>query len=175
MSPVSESSAERLLHDLVAIPSPSRDEAEAAAFLTAWMRGHGYDDAFVDEAGNAVGVIGSGARQIVLLGHIDTFAGFPPVRLDGRQLYGRGAVDAKGPLCAFAAAAAKANLAADIQVIVIGAVEEEAATSRGARFALTQYQPCLLRHWRAFAMGSHHLGLQGAAPARLALGRRPRP
>lgn len=141
MSHVSNSSAEQLLHDLVAIPSPSCDEAEAAACLTAWMRRHGYDDAFIDEAGNAVGVIGAGERQIVLLGHIDTFAGFPPAHLKGRQLYGRGAVDAKGPLCAFAAAAAKAKLAADVQVIVIGAVEEEAATSRGARYALTQYQP----------------------------------
>ena len=133
--------AEKLLHDLVAIPSPSTEEAEAAAFLTAWMRRHNYDDAYVDEVGNAVGVIGSGSRQIVLLGHIDTFTGFPPVRLEGRTLTGRGSVDAKGPLCAFAAAAARADLAEDVQVIVIGAVEEEAATSRGARHALTQYQP----------------------------------
>ncbi|MCY3866276.1 MAG: [LysW]-lysine hydrolase [Chloroflexi bacterium] len=141
MSHVSDSGAEQLLHDLVAIPSPSCHEAVAAACLTAWMRRHGYDNAFIDEAGNAVGVIGAGERHIVLLGHIDTFAGFPSVHLKVRQLYGRGAVDAKGPLCAFAAAAAKANLAADVQVIVVGAVEEEAATSRGARYALTQYQP----------------------------------
>lgn len=141
MSMVSDSSAEKLLHDLVAIPSPSCHEGEASALLTAWMRRQGYDDAFIDEAGNAVGVIGTGRRQIVLLGHIDTFAGFPPVRLMGRTLYGRGSVDAKGPLCAFAAAASRANLAADRQVIVIGAVEEEAATSRGAHFALTRYEP----------------------------------
>ena len=141
MSLASDSCAERLLHDLVAIPSPSFHEAEAAAFLSAWMRRSGYDEAFIDGAGNAVGIIGSGSRQIVLLGHIDTFAGFPPVKLAGRTLYGRGAVDAKGPLCAFAVAAARARLDDDIQVVVIGAVEEEAATSRGARYALSQYQP----------------------------------
>ena len=141
MSTVSDSSAEKLLRDLVNIPSPSCHEGEASAFLTAWMRRQGYDDAYIDEAGNAVGVIGTGGRQIVLLGHIDTFAGFPPVRQMGRKLYGRGAVDAKGPLCTFAAAASRANLAADTQVIVIGAVEEEAATSRGAHYALTQYEP----------------------------------
>ncbi len=141
MTSVSDSSAEQLLHDLVAIPSPSCHEGEAAAFLTAWMRRNGCDDAFVDEVGNAVGVIGTGSRQIVLLGHIDTFAGFPLVRLDGRALYGRGAVDAKGPLCTFAVAACGADLADDVQVIVIGAVEEEAATSRGAHYALSQYQP----------------------------------
>ena len=141
MRTIADSSAEKLLHDLVAIPSPSRQESEAAAFLTGWMRRYGYDDAFVDDAGNAVGVIGTGARQLVLLGHIDTFGGFPPVRLDGRRLYGRGSVDAKGPLCAFAVAAARARPAAELQIIVIGAVEEEAATSRGAHFALSQYQP----------------------------------
>ena len=141
MTRVSDAGAERLLHDLVAIASPSCQEAEAARFLTAWMRDNGYDEAFVDEAGNAVGRIGSGARQIVLLGHIDTFAGFPPVRQEGRLLYGRGAVDAKGPLCTFAVAASRANLADDASVIVLGAVEEEAATSRGAHFALSQYQP----------------------------------
>ena len=141
MPKLTDSGAEQLLQDLVAIPSPSRREGEAAAFLTAWMGRHGYDDAFIDEAGNAVGLMGAGARQIVLLGHIDTFAGFPPVRLDGRTLHGRGAVDAKGPLCTFAAAACRADLADDVRVIVIGAVEEEAATSRGARHALSQYQP----------------------------------
>ena len=50
------------------------------------MRRHGYDDAFIDEAGNAVGIIGTGsAPDCHLLGHIDTFAGFPPVRLDGKN------------------------------------------------------------------------------------------
>ena len=141
MSLASDRSAEELLRELVAIPSPSCREAEAADFLTSWMATNAYDESFVDGAGNAVGVMGSGARQIVLLGHIDTFAGFPPVRLEGRLLYGRGAVDAKGPLCAFAVAASRAKLPDDFQVIVIGAVEEEAATSRGAHYALSQYQP----------------------------------
>lgn len=141
MTALSDSCAERLLHDLVAIPSPSCHEAEAAALLAHWMRDSGYDDAFVDEAGNAVGIAGQGSRELVLLGHIDTFAGFPQVRCDGRNLYGRGAVDAKGPLCTFAVAAQRAKLAENVRVVVIGAVEEEAATSRGARHALTRYQP----------------------------------
>ena len=89
-------SAEKLLHDLVSIASPSCHEAEASAFLVEWMRANDYHNAYVDEAGNAVGVIGSGSREIVLLGHIDTFAGFPPVRRDGRFLYGRGAGGCQG-------------------------------------------------------------------------------
>ncbi len=141
MSPVSDHCAEALLRDLVAIPSPSREEGPAAAFLVDWMRANGYGQTFVDAAGNAVGVCGDGEREIMLLGHIDTFAGFPPLRLEGRRLYGRGAVDAKGPLCAFAVAAQRATLRNGVKVIVIGAVEEEAATSRGARYAATQHQP----------------------------------
>ncbi|MDQ7034446.1 MAG: M20/M25/M40 family metallo-hydrolase, partial [Anaerolineae bacterium] len=109
--------------------------------LTQWMLEYGYDTAFIDAAGNAVGIIGKGSRDIVLLGHIDTFGGNPPVRREERYLYGRGSVDAKGSLAAFAVGALRANLADDVRLIVIGAVEEEARSSKGARFAATQYQP----------------------------------
>ena len=158
MSAITDASAEILLRDLVGIASPSCHEAEASAFLVEWMRAHDYDSACVDEAGNAVGIIGGGPREIALLGHIDTFAGFPPVRRDGRLLYGRGAVDAKGPLCTFAAAARQAALPDDMRVVVIGAVEEEAATSRGARHALTCFQPdyCVIgepSHWDRITLG----------------------
>jgi hypothetical protein len=37
-------------------------------WLVARMKSLGYDDAFVDEAGNAVGVMGKGTKQVVLLG-----------------------------------------------------------------------------------------------------------
>jgi LysW-gamma-L-lysine carboxypeptidase len=140
--------AEALLHALVAVPSPSHHEAAAARLLVDWMAAQGYDEAFVDAAGNAVGIRGSrsAARTIVLLGHLDTFDGDLPVRIDGRVLYGRGAVDAKGPLAAFAVAGARAALPIDLRLVVIGAVEEEARSSRGARFAATQYRPdlCLI-------------------------------
>lgn len=150
--------AEQLIHDLVATESPSTQEAPASALLVEWMSQHGYDEAFVDEAGNAVGIIGNGSRDIVLLGHIDTFAGNPPVKIEGRLLYGRGSVDAKGSLCTFAVAAARANLPDDVRLIVIGAVEEEAASSKGARFAATQYQPemCVIgepSNWDRITLG----------------------
>ncbi len=154
----SNAAAEALLYDLVAIPSPSGGESAAAEFLVNWMKAQAYDEAFVDEAGSAVGIVGRGDREIVLLGHIDTFAGFPQVHIDGRRLYGRGSVDAKGPLCTFAAAARRAQLSADVRVIVIGAVEEEAATSKGARHAAGRYRPdyCVIgepSHWDRITLG----------------------
>ena len=134
-TPPTSSDAVDLLQTLVAIPSPSGQEAEASGQLVAWMANHGFD-ACVDQVGNAVGRRGQGPRQIVLLSHIDTFPGTLPVHRQGDWLYGRGTVDAKGSLCAFAAAAALAEMLPEWQVIVVGAVEEEAASSRGARHLL---------------------------------------
>ena len=138
---LTDDACESLLRDLVSVPSPSHDERAAVEYLVEWMAQHGYDEAYVDEAGNAVGVMGAGPREIVLLGHIDTFAGNPTVRQEGRLLYGRGTVDAKGPLCTFAVAAASASLPDDVRLIVVGAVEEEAASSKGARHIAASLSP----------------------------------
>ncbi|MBE7472334.1 MAG: M20/M25/M40 family metallo-hydrolase [Anaerolineales bacterium] len=132
-----ETEAINLLTRLVSIPSPSEQEAAASAYLVEWMRAHGLT-AHVDKAGSAVGVKGDGPQEILLLGHIDTFPGETPVRREGDLLYGRGAVDAKGPLCTFAAAAAQTEVPPGWRITVVGAVEEECATSKGARFVLAQ-------------------------------------
>ena len=158
MSTVSNAAAEQLLYDLVAIPSPSCQESSAVDQLVGWMREQGYDESFVDAAGNAVGIIGAGKLEIVLLGHIDTVGGFPQVYINGRTLFGRGAVDAKGPLCAFATSAARANISDEIRIVVIGCVEEEAATSKGALHALNCYRPdyCVIgepSHWDRITLG----------------------
>jgi LysW-gamma-L-lysine carboxypeptidase len=125
---------------LVGEYSPSGNEGGAVCFLVERMQTLGYDRAFRDEAGNAVGVIGNGPRQIVLLGHIDTVPGEILVRVEDGILYGRGAVDAKGPLACFTDAAAACGAAEGWQLVVIGAVEEE-RDSKGAYFVVNQYQP----------------------------------
>jgi [amino group carrier protein]-lysine/ornithine hydrolase len=120
--------------------SPSGSERAAAEWLAGRMASLGYEQSFVDEAGNAVGVMGAGSRQIVLLGHIDTVPGEIPVRVEEGSLYGRGAVDAKGPLACFVDAAARAGPRAGWQWVVIGAVDEE-QDSRGARYVSPRYHP----------------------------------
>ncbi len=124
-----------LLTQLISIPSPSGEEARAAAFLVDWLNRHGLE-AGIDAAGNAVGVKGDGPRELLLLGHIDTFPGEVPVRRQGDRLYGRGAVDAKGPLATFAVATARVDVPAGWRLTVVGAVEEESASSKGARHIL---------------------------------------
>ena len=132
--------AEQLLQDLVAIPGVTGEEGPAVRHLVEWMAANGYEEAFADDIGNAVGIVGSGDRDLVLLGHIDTFPGELPVRRQGRLLYGRGTVDARGPLCAFAVAGARARRPAGLRLVVVGAVEEE-GSSCGARHLLERYRP----------------------------------
>ncbi|MDX1616639.1 MAG: M20/M25/M40 family metallo-hydrolase, partial [Candidatus Promineifilaceae bacterium] len=124
--------AVRLLEQIVAIPSPSGEEEAVARRLVSCMSDLGLK-ACVDGAGNAVGrrvfpaEDGVVRQTVVLLGHMDTVPGEIPVRIEQGVLYGRGTVDAKGPLAAFVMAAAQARLAPGTQLVVIGAVEEEAA------------------------------------------------
>ena len=125
---------------LVSQYSPSGRERAAVEWLVARMKSLGYDNAFVDEAGNAVGVMGKGPKQAVLLGHIDTVPGEIKVEQIGNLLYGRGSVDAKGPLACFVDAVAQVGVKEGWQFVVIGAVEEE-RDSEGARFVAEQYQP----------------------------------
>ncbi len=141
--PVSAERAIALIFELVSISSVSRQEEAAVEFFTNALRQLGFSSS-IDEAGNAIGIRGDmspDAKEIVLLGHIDTVPGNIPVRVEDCILHGRGSVDAKGPLAAFACAGAQAALPPGIRLVVIGAVEEEASTSKGARFASTQYRP----------------------------------
>jgi LysW-gamma-L-lysine carboxypeptidase len=125
---------------LVSQYGPSGQEAGAVEWLVKRMQALGYDEAQVDETGNAVGVIGRGPRQIVLLGHIDTVPGEIKVEQVGNLLYGRGSVDAKGPLAAFTEAVAQTGAIDGWQFVVIGAIDEE-RDSIGARGVAPRYKP----------------------------------
>jgi len=125
---------------LVSQYSPSGQEHVAVEWLVERMKTLGYQDAFVDKAGNAVGIIGNGPKQVILLGHIDTVSGEIKVEQDDVLLYGRGSVDAKGPLACFTDTVAQVGAVDGWQFVVIGAVEEE-RDSQGARFVVDQYKP----------------------------------
>lgn len=136
---------------MLEIYSPSEQERAVAEYLVQQMREFGFREAYVDEAGNAVGEIGASEveaeKTVVLLGHIDTVEGFIPVRIaeDGDTIYGRGAADAKGPFGSFVLGAASLigndEVLAKKRIVVVGAVEEEAASSKGARYAQHLYKP----------------------------------
>jgi LysW-gamma-L-lysine carboxypeptidase len=111
-----------------------------------------------DAAGSAVGRVGSGERHVVLLGHIDTVPGHIPVRIEDGVLWGRGAVDAKGPLATFVAAASAAADRLSATITVVGAVGEEVIGSPGANEVATWPAPdfCVIGEpsgWDAVCLG----------------------
>lgn len=143
-SAVSEETARQLLYDLVAIPSPTGHEQECAERLAAFFDERGRE-VWIDEVGN---VRAPADDSVLLTSHVDTVPGDVPVRVEGSsgnediakdninvsvngdeaaKLWGRGSVDAKGPLAAMAVAAVETG------VSFVGVVGEE-TDSRGARF-----------------------------------------
>ncbi|AFZ72821.1 [LysW]-lysine hydrolase [Natronobacterium gregoryi] len=139
MDDVSLEDARSLLIDLVSIPSPTGEETEAAKRLVEFFAAHGRE-AWIDEIGN---VRAPADDAVLLTSHVDTVPGEIPVDVqpadtedveaevadeEGEDvLWGRGSVDATGPLAAMAAAAVRTG------VSFVGVVGEE-IDSKGARY-----------------------------------------
>jgi LysW-gamma-L-lysine carboxypeptidase len=95
-----------------------------------------------------------------------------PVRIDRDVVWGRGAVDAKGPFCAAVAAAARlpASVRDALTLTLVGAVEEEAPSSKGARHALTAYpKPDMVIIGEPSGWDAITLGYKGRLVVRLSL------
>ena len=127
-----------LLNRAVGVPSVSGDEHELARCLLDWCAEQGID-AEIDEVGNLVATRGSGPRRLLLLGHLDTVPYRWPAEWQDGELSGRGSVDAKGCLANFLEVLAAADLPEDGQLRVVGAVEEEISSSKGAFHARDHY------------------------------------
>ncbi|OZC03979.1 M20/M25/M40 family metallo-hydrolase [Rubricoccus marinus] len=103
----------RLHHDLVAIPSISRDEGDAADFVEAFAREHGAASGVCVERSehNVWFTLGDGDDVLILASHLDVvppsdghpFDPFTPT-VRGGNVYARGAVDAKASGAAMLAA-----------------------------------------------------------------------
>ncbi len=126
-----------LLKKMLEIYSPSGQEATLAHLLRDEMTRRGFQT-HIDSVGNVIGQIGHGSINVYLVGHMDTVSGQIPVRIESGKLYGRGAVDAKGPLAAFIEAASAFN--EKLSLTVIGCVGEE-ADSVGAHFLISPENP----------------------------------
>jgi [amino group carrier protein]-lysine/ornithine hydrolase len=164
--PATESGIE-LLEEMLSIPSPSTQERELGQWLVSRLRAMGFA-ARRDEAGNVVAFWGSGPREVLLLGHMDTVPGFIPVRREGNRLFGRGAVDAKGPLAAAITAVARQPAGAACRFTIIGAVEEE-GSSRGARHLVNRRPPDQLVILEPSGWDAVTLGYKGSLKLRYRL------
>jgi len=95
---------------LIRIPSPSTQEKAVAELLVEELRHVGFNDIRVDRIGNVVGHAGDGDGPALLYNaHMDTVETIDRSiwsrdpyggEIEGGILYGRGAVDMKGPLAA---------------------------------------------------------------------------
>lgn len=119
-----------LLKTMVEIYSPSGEEAELVDFLQPEMTSLGFRTSR-DQVGNLVGRIGEGGTEVLLLGHLDTVEGMVPVGEENGNLQGRGTVDAKSALANFIGTSSQFAGSSDLEIIVIGVVEEE-TSSKGA-------------------------------------------
>lgn len=131
--------AETLLREMVEIPSTSGNEQDLASYLTHASRHLGFRS-YIDDAGNMIAQRGpTTAPMILLAGHMDTVPGMTGIRQEGPLLYGRGTVDAKGPLTTMLYAAAQADIG-DAQIVVAGTVQEE-TTGCGAAYLARTHKP----------------------------------
>lgn len=138
---MNDSEAIDLLERMVRIPSVSYEEAALVRWLAEHLPEHGFETR-IDMAGNIVASIGDGPELGVLLGHVDTVPGNMPVRREGGRLYGRGSVDAKGPLATFIAALSRIDARTlPGRLTIVGCVEEEVASSKGAFHAVQEHRP----------------------------------
>jgi LysW-gamma-L-lysine carboxypeptidase len=128
-----------LLVGLLEQESPSGDESQAVDYLVQAMSHRGFRSR-VDGAGNAVGILGNGPREILLLGHTDTLPGPIAVRREGERLFGRGVVAGKGSLAMLVEAAARTRIPAGWRLVVIGSVGKE-ADGCGTRYICEYRRP----------------------------------
>ncbi|MEM7736226.1 MAG: M20/M25/M40 family metallo-hydrolase [Deinococcota bacterium] len=156
-------SAEALLtRDLISCHTPSGRERAAADCLVQAFQTLNYDEAYIDAAGNAVGILHcedsrgnspEAGPTVMLNGHIDTVAlgdetlwAHPPLsgavsdEEDGTRMWGRGACDMKAAVaCMVYAAKDAAEAGFNGTLIVTGVVQEEVG-GFGARYLATEQQ-----------------------------------
>ena len=114
-----------LLLETLRTYSVSTKEAKLSKLLRERMRKRGFKNVRTDKAGNAIGEVGSGHPHVLLCGHMDTVPGFLKVKREDDKVYGRGAADAKSPMCAMISAVSGGAVPAGMKVTMACVTREE--------------------------------------------------
>ena len=127
----------KLLRDMIAIPSESRQEEKVIQRIKAEMETVGFDRVDIDPMGNILGYIGSGRHLIAMDAHVDTVGVGDPDQWeydpykgyeDDEIIVGRGASDQKGGMAAMVCAGKiikDLHLEDDYTLLVTGTIQEE--------------------------------------------------
>ena len=114
-----------LLRRMVEVYSPTGSEGRVATLIADELEQAGFC-VEIDLAGNVVGTLDGEDPSLLLCGHMDTVTPELPVSMDDKYIYGRGAVDAKGPLTALISAAIQLHEEGyQGSLTVAGVVDEE--------------------------------------------------
>jgi len=139
----------KFLRDIIALPSPSGAEGQVAKRTVREMKACGFQKAFVDKIGNAVGIMGSGKPVILFDAHMDA-VGIHDRNLwkvdpykgkaDAKYVYGRGAAENKGALAAIIYGVKAMKEAGFLRgtAIVTGSTFEEDCDGLGLWYALAK-------------------------------------
>jgi len=119
--------AKELLLDLLSIYTPSKNETNATKFFEKISNEFNLKLEILPDSNSFI--LGEG--EILLASHVDTVPGYIEPKIENEVIYGRGAVDAKGPLISMIIAAWLLN-EKGIKVMVSGLADEE-STSIGAK------------------------------------------
>ena len=138
--------------DLIRIRSLSGEEGPVAERILVEMHQLGYDDAWIDQAGNALGLIQGykPGKCILLDAHMDTVGANPEdwhldpfsAEVIDNRIYGRGSADTKGNLAAMLYGAAQVIREELIgSVIVCGSVHEELMEGGSLQLVIKENNP----------------------------------
>jgi LysW-gamma-L-lysine carboxypeptidase len=149
-----------LLNKVVRIPSISQGEHELAHYLLDTIQYPGVSGR-IDEVGNIVFQKGNGPNKLLLLGHLDTVPHIWKVESDSQGITGRGVVDAKGCFVNFVHMLRDVEVPSNGSLLVIGAVEEEISSSKGAHYIKDHYSADAVIIGEPSGEGSLTLGYYG--------------
>jgi len=121
-----------LTRSLVDIDSTTGREGEVGRWLSAYLRGRGYDVTEQPVDGDRFNLLAADRAAIVLSTHVDCVPPFFPSRVDGDRLYGRGSCDAKGIAAAMIAAADRLRRDGEHRVGLLFVVGEERGSDGAA-------------------------------------------
>lgn len=140
MKPADET---RFLRELVSTPSVTGNTGTCAQFLRDRFLSLGYSSE-IDSAGNVLAAPAPeipASPRVLFCGHYDTVSGEIPVRVEKNELWGRGSVDAKGCIAAFASAVDRLAGAGAPPDVVLACCPDEEGPSLGAQALINRFSP----------------------------------
>jgi putative selenium metabolism hydrolase len=138
--------------DIIRIRSLSGEEGSVVERIVLEMIRLGFDDAWIDQAGNALGLIqGHKPGKCILLdAHVDTVTANPDdwtsdpfaAEIRNGRIYGRGSADTKGNLAAMVYGASQVDREQLIgSILVCGSVHEEVMEGGSLHLVIKENQP----------------------------------